>query len=102
VKLRVRLTPKSAGDTVEGIEDSPLGPVLRVRVRAAPERGAANAMLEKTVSRWLNVQKGAVAVVAGEKSRLKTLFVAGDPIELSQAMGAAFERALQGCEGARR
>ena len=46
MKLHVRLTPRAAADRVEGWETDPAGrPVLRVRVRAAPVDGAANAAL---------------------------------------------------------
>jgi len=51
---------------------------LAVRVRAVPEKGAANRALETVIARWLDVPASTVSVAAGGKSRLKTVSVAGD------------------------
>ena len=59
------------------------GPALKVRVRAVPEDGAANAALVKTLAAWLGVPKSSVAVLAGAKSRLKAVHVAGGETDLS-------------------
>ena len=45
VILRVRLTPKSSKDAVDGIETTAEGPALKARVRAVPSDGEANAAL---------------------------------------------------------
>jgi uncharacterized protein YggU (UPF0235/DUF167 family) len=60
--------------------------VLKARVRAAPEKGLANAALEKLVAGALGVPKSAVTVVAGGTSRTKVVKVAGDPARLGPAM----------------
>ncbi|MEQ1648106.1 MAG: DUF167 family protein, partial [Hyphomicrobiaceae bacterium] len=39
LELRVRLTPKSSRDAVEGIETTADGPALKARVTAIPEDG---------------------------------------------------------------
>lgn len=93
LRLRVRLTPRSAQDAVEGIEATAEGAALKVRVRAVPEDGAANAALAATVARWLGVPKSTVELVAGGKSRLKTLLVAGDGNELARRVSARAGRA---------
>lgn len=79
----MRLTPKGGRDGVDGLGDGPDGPVLKARVRAPPEKGAANAALEKLIAGTLGVPKSAVRLVAGQKARLKTLEVTGDPAVLS-------------------
>lgn len=84
--LRVRLTPKSARDLVEGIETTAEGPALKVRVRAVPQDGEANAALEGVVARWLGMPRSVVSVTRGGKSRLKTLQVTGDPDNIRQAI----------------
>lgn len=84
VTVRVRLTPKAAADAVVGIGDTADGPALLVRVRAVPERGAANEALEKVVAGWLGVPAKSVAVAAGARSRLKTVTVAGDARDIGQ------------------
>ena len=84
VALRVRLTPKSAADTVTGVADSADGSAMLVRVRAVPERGAANTALEKLIARWLGVPRSSVAVAAGTKSRVKTVTIAGNAVAIGQ------------------
>jgi uncharacterized protein len=79
VSLRVRLTPKSSRDAIEGVTATADGPVLKARVRAVPEDGDANAALERLVADWLGVPRNTVTLSAGGKSRVKTLVVIGDP-----------------------
>ena len=79
LELFVRLTPKAARDAVEGCGSSADGAVhLKARVRAVPEKGKANAALEKLVARWLGVPASTVSVTAGGTSRLKTVTISGD------------------------
>ena len=92
VALRVRLTPKSDADTVTGVADSADGPAMLVRVRAVPERGAANTALEKLIARWLGVPRSSVAVAAGTKSRVKTVTIAGN----ADAIGQRIDDRLRG------
>jgi uncharacterized protein YggU (UPF0235/DUF167 family) len=85
LSVRVRVTPKSSRDAIEGIEQTAEGPALKARVRAVPEDGAANAAVEKLVAAWLGVAKGAVTLSAGGKSRIKTLAVSGEGPALAEA-----------------
>ncbi len=78
--VAVRLTPKAALDRIDGITTLADGRcVLQVRVRAAPEKGKANAALEVLLAKALGVPKSAVSVIAGGTSRLKSVQVAGNP-----------------------
>lgn len=91
VHLFVRLTPKGGVDRIESAEVSADGRShLKARVRAVPEKGAANKALEKLVAGWVGVPAGSVVVVAGGTARLKTVLVKGDPAEL----GASIETLL--------
>jgi uncharacterized protein YggU (UPF0235/DUF167 family) len=56
--------------------------VLRVRVKAVPDKGKANAAVVALIAKALGVAKSAVSVVSGETARLKTLAVVGDGDEL--------------------
>jgi uncharacterized protein YggU (UPF0235/DUF167 family) len=86
IDLFVRLTPKSAADMLEGIGVAADGTRhLKARVRAVPEKGAANAALEKLVAKTLGVPVSTVSVLAGGTSRLKTVRIAGDPASLVEA-----------------
>jgi uncharacterized protein YggU (UPF0235/DUF167 family) len=55
-------------------------------VRAVPEKGAANAALEKLLAKALGLPASTVSVVAGGTSRLKTVRVPGDPASLAAAV----------------
>ena len=73
LSLRVRLTPRSSRDAIEGVERTAEGMALKARVRAIPENGAANAALERLIADWLGIPKSTVSVAAGGKSRIKTV-----------------------------
>jgi uncharacterized protein YggU (UPF0235/DUF167 family) len=84
IRLRVRLTPRGGRDALEGVETLADGQAaLKARVRALPEKGAANAALEKLIAKELGVPKSAVSVVAGATGRVKTLRVDGEPEEIA-------------------
>ncbi|CAG1001056.1 MAG: DUF167 domain-containing protein [Rhizobiaceae bacterium] len=85
--LFVRLTPKSSRDALEGAETTADGAAhVKARVRAVPEKGAANAALERLVARSLGVPASTVSVVAGGTSRLKTVRIAGEPAMLARLL----------------
>lgn len=77
--VRVRVTPKSSRDCVEGIEVTAHGPALKIKVRAAADRGEANRAVERVVALWLGLPRTAVTIAAGAASRTKTVGIAGDP-----------------------
>lgn len=92
IELFVRLTPRGGADRVEGATSDAGGVVrLAVRVRAVPEKGAANEALERVVAKALGVPRRAVQVTAGHTARTKTLAITGDPDGLS-ALAAALDR----------
>jgi uncharacterized protein YggU (UPF0235/DUF167 family) len=80
----VRLTPKSSRDEVAGVEDRGGECVLKARVRALPEAGRANSVLETLIAKWLGVPPSSVTVAHGGKSRLKQVAVSGDADVLSR------------------
>ncbi|HRD76018.1 MAG TPA: DUF167 domain-containing protein [Hyphomicrobiaceae bacterium] len=85
--IRVRLTPKSSADRIEGVEMTAEGPALKARVRAAPQDGEANAALERLIADWLDVPRRTVEVERGGKSRVKTVAVTGDAAALAPRVG---------------
>lgn len=86
--LSFRLTPKSSRDEIGGLTDTADGKAIAAKVRAVPEKGAANAALERLVAGWLDVPKSTVSLDSGSKSRLKSLLVRGDPAALSARVSA--------------
>ncbi len=74
----MRLTPGAAADRIDGWDVAPAGrPVLKVRVRARPVEGEANAALVKLLAKTLGVPKSAVALERGGQSRTKLISLAG-------------------------
>ena len=65
---------------------------VAARVRAIPDKGKANAALEKLVAAWLGVPRTRVMISAGSTQRLKTLRIEGDAAELA----AHIEARVQG------
>lgn len=87
VVLWLRLTPKGGRDAIDGVETLADGrAVLKARVRAAPQDGEANAALIALVAKALSAPKKAITIRAGETSRVKKLFIAGDPASYIDAL----------------
>lgn len=85
--LTVRLTPRGGRDSIDGIEVRGDGLcVLKVRVRAAPTEGGANAALVKLIADALSVPSRSVSLTAGASSRVKRLAIAGDGPTLAAAL----------------
>ena len=82
IVLAVRLTPKSSCDEISGIGTFDDRNVLRAKVRAIPDKGKANAALEKLIAKWLRVPGKSVRLARGSKSRQKSIEVQGDPSDL--------------------
>jgi uncharacterized protein len=55
---------------------------LRLRVAAPPVEGAANAALVAFVAEALRLRRSDVAIVSGERGRVKLLELSGDPAAL--------------------
>jgi len=97
VDLFVRLTPRSGLDAIGGPETSADGRShLGVRVRAVPEKGAANVALERLLADSLDVPRSKVSVAAGHTARLKTVRIEGAPEELAQRLRTLFGTARPG------
>ena len=79
LRVSVRLQPKASRDEIVGVVPGAGGTAhLKVKVTAAPESGKANAALEKLLAKAWRVAPSSVTVVAGGKSREKSVLVAGD------------------------
>ena len=81
VLLDIRIVPRAGRAGVAGTRRG----ALLVRVNAPPVEGAANAELVDLLARFLGVPKRAVTIVAGERSRLKRVRVAGVTVEYVNA-----------------
>ena len=86
MRLTVRLTPRALRDGIDGWDADDKGrPVLKVRVRARPVDGRANAALIACLAKALDVPGSRIILMSGETARLKTL-------ELGELDAAQMER----------
>lgn len=73
MKLRIKVVPSSSKDAIaEWLDDT-----LKVRVRAPPEKGKANASVEKLIGKTLGLPRGHVRIVSGKTSGRKMVEIAG-------------------------
>lgn len=96
VIVRVRLTPKSSKDTIDGIETTAEGPALKARVRAVPADGEANAALIRLVADWLGVGKSSVRLAQGGKSRVKSVEITGNSDEIEARLAERLAALVHG------
>ncbi|MBZ6075816.1 DUF167 family protein [Microvirga puerhi] len=87
LEIRVRVTPRGGRDAIEGIAHLSDGTdVLKVRVRAVPENGAANDAVGRLLAKAFGVPASTVRLAAGSTARLKTFIIEGE----AQALAARF------------
>jgi uncharacterized protein YggU (UPF0235/DUF167 family) len=87
IRLAVHLTPKSSRNAVEGVAMQPNGSdVLKLRVRAVPEDGKANAAAIELLADWLKIPRSSFVLEAGGKSRVKRFRIDGDPAALESSL----------------
>ena len=77
-RLKVRVTPRAASDSVDGLDAED---VLRVRVSAPPADDAANEAVVKLLSKALDIPARDVVLVAGAGSRQKLFSL---PLEVDE------------------
>ena len=88
LRVLVRLTPKSSLDGIKGLFEGPDGPRLDLKVRAAPENGAANEAAQRLIAKLLDVPRTTVALAQGATSRYKAFDIMGDGAQLSKRLAA--------------
>ena len=71
--IRVKLLPKSSRNQVVGRE----GDLFKVKVVAPPVEGKANKALVALLAAKLRVPKGAIEIISGKSSRLKSIRIDG-------------------------
>ena len=73
VVLEVKVVPKSSRTQIAGA----LGDKLKIKLRAAPEKGKANDELVKFLSSRLGVKKNQVQIISGQASASKQVRIEG-------------------------
>ncbi len=72
MKIQIRVVPGSSKESIEWF-----GELLKVKVRAQPEKGKANEAVEDILASRLGLAKEAVNVVAGFTNPFKTVEITG-------------------------
>jgi len=87
ISVALRVTPRGGRDEIDGLETLANGrSVVKMRVRAIAEGGAANRAVVELLATALGVPKAKVRVLSGVTSRLKQITVDGDPAKLGDAL----------------
>jgi uncharacterized protein YggU (UPF0235/DUF167 family) len=90
VRVAVRLTPRGRADRIDGIAHLADGmPVVKASVGAPPEDGRANEALLRLLAAEWGLARRDLTIVAGLRSRNKSVHLAGDPAALAERIGAA-------------
>jgi uncharacterized protein (TIGR00251 family) len=89
ISVALRVTPRGGRDDIDGVETLAGGrTVIKVRVRAIAEDGAANRAVTELLAKALGVPKARVRILSGATSRLKQIAVDGDPAKLGETLRA--------------
>lgn len=92
IVLTVRLTPRGGRDALDGVTVDAAGrAMLRARVSAPPEDGAANAAMLALLSDELGIARKALTLASGATQRVKRVHIAGDPTTLTRRMRQLLE-----------
>jgi uncharacterized protein YggU (UPF0235/DUF167 family) len=84
LELTVRATPRGGRDALDGLGVDASGRrYWQVRVRVAPEEGAANRAVLGLVADMLGVPLRDIRIAGGETSRIKRLQISGNGVELA-------------------
>lgn len=67
--LTVKVTPKSSKTEIIGWENT----ILKVRLKAVPEKGEANDELIRLLSKHFKVPQSHITIIRGHKSRTKVV-----------------------------
>ncbi|MFL0412787.1 DUF167 family protein [uncultured Sphingomonas sp.] len=82
----MRVTPRGGRDALAAGTDGHFA----ARVSAPPVDGAANAAVVALVAKSFGVSRGSVRLTGGETSRIKRLFISGDPAALARVAATLY------------
>lgn len=71
VGFTIHVTPRASRAQIIGIQEG----MLKIKVTAQPHEGAANSACVEFLAKELNLKKSQIEIVAGFKSRKKTVLV---------------------------
>lgn len=76
--LRIKVIPKSAKtEIVDIMEDTEHGKTIKIRLKAVPEKGKANAELIRFLSKELGISSDQISIISGKTDRIKLIRIHG-------------------------
>jgi len=72
IKLHVKIIPNARQDEICGFIDKD---ILKIKIKAKPVDGRANAYLIKYLSKKLDIPRRNIAIIKGKTSRIKVIEV---------------------------
>lgn len=69
--LKIMVQPKASCDEIVGMH----GDYLKIRLKALPSEGQANAALIKLLAKHYGVAQSQIRIVSGKQSRYKTVVI---------------------------
>ncbi len=89
MKLHIKVIPSSSKDCIVGW----LQNVLKIKVKAPPEKGKANKAVISVLEKSLNLPKGSVKILSGETSSRKIIEInCSDGIAIDEKLAAISEK----------
>lgn len=82
IQIQVKIIPNASKDRIEGWKEG----VLRIRLRAVPEKGKANEALVAFLAEELQTSKSSIRIVSGHTARIKRIAIEGLSLEQIHAL----------------
>lgn len=73
VQFKIKATPKASKTQIEGYSEG----MLRIRIKATPQKGEANAMIIVYFSDLFDIPKSNIHIESGKTSRIKRISIEG-------------------------
>ncbi|HMS45474.1 MAG TPA: DUF167 family protein [Alphaproteobacteria bacterium] len=90
VTLMLKVTPKAARDRILGWVKQPNNlSLLKIAVRANPEKGQANLAVQRLLSKRLAISLSLIRLEYGMKDQYKRITIIIDPLRLDQLLEQA-------------
>lgn len=72
--LRIKVIPRSQKNEIADIfKDEEGEKTIKIRIKAPPEKGKANAELIKFLSKTFNIKRDTISIISGKTDRLKLI-----------------------------
>jgi len=72
--LRIKVIPNSSNNEIKEIMTDDSGEeTIKIKIKAAPEKGKANTELIKFLSKELDIKRSKISIISGKTDRIKLI-----------------------------